>query len=123
MTRRSIAVAFAGLGVLALIAMAGLALGSATGGSVHAGLEATATPTPTPTATATPTPSPTPTPTATATAAPSATPTPTQAPAALPPTGSDPGGSSGFPWPAALALALGGLALAAGGALLRTRLR
>ncbi len=129
MTRRSIAVAFAGLGLLALIAMAGLALGSATGGTVHAGIVATATPTPTPSATATPTASPTPTPTAietptaTATAAPSATPTPTQAPADLPATGSQPSAGSGFPWVVVAGLVLGGLALAAGGAVVLRRSR
>ncbi len=68
-----------------------------------------AAPTPTPTPTPTPVP-PTPTPTPTPTG------TPTQAPAALPPTGSQPGGDSGFPWlavaAAALLLASSGLALA-----------
>jgi len=73
-------------------------------------------PTPTPTA------SPTPTATATPTATPTVTPTPAEVADVLPPTGSEPGGDGGFPW-AVLALALGGLAVVAGGAALLKRAR
>jgi hypothetical protein len=65
-------------------------------------------------------PAPTPTPSPTATPAPTATATPTptqQAPAALPPTGAQPG-SSGLAW---LAFAIGGIAALAGGAVLTRR--
>lgn len=71
-------------------------------------------PTPTPTPTAAPTATPTPTPTA--------TPPVAEAPDILPPTGSQPASGSGFPW-AVVALAVGGLTLLAGGALLHKRAR
>lgn len=73
----------------------------------------------------TPTPTPTATPTRTATAAPTPTATPpaAEAPAGLPPTGSEPAAGSRFPWALATALALGGLAVLAGGLFLRKRAR
>ena len=54
----------------------------------------------------------------TAAAAPAATPTPTPTPAQLPTTGGQPGSSSGLAW---LALAIGGIAALAGGAVLTRR--
>ncbi|HLA19269.1 MAG TPA: hypothetical protein VJ253_08095 [Dehalococcoidia bacterium] len=65
---------------------------------------------------------PTPTPTPTPSATPTPTPTPTQAPAAeLPATGAQPPAGSGFPWLLAGIVALGALAVGAGGVLLRRR--
>lgn len=68
-----------------------------------------------------PTPTPTPEPSATPTATPADTSPDVEAPAELPDTGTQPGG--GFPWPGAIALALGGVVLLAGGATLARRAR
>jgi len=65
---------------------------------------------------------PTPTPTPTPSATPTPTPTSTQAPAAeLPATGTQPPAGSGFPWLLAGIVALGALAVGAGGVVLRRR--